>query len=195
MQQATPTLIRWSAEEDESLTSLVGEHGKSWAVIASKLVGGTRSYKQCRSRWRHLDPSLSKDKWNAEEDESLTSLVGEHGKSSWVVVASKLVGGTRSVVQCSDRWQSLLKSSKLRKASSSSSSSSTTEKAASKHRAKVGGYAFDGKDDDSYFDEDGGGNFDIDLVDTPVLSSAALRPAISTATTTASRRRVLLRGG
>ena len=85
--------VKWSSEEDESLISLFQENGKSWAVIASRLIGGRRSRSQCRFRWRTIYPSKSKGIWSSEEDESLSSLVQEHGTSSWSLIASKLVGG------------------------------------------------------------------------------------------------------
>ena len=98
-------IIRWSAEEDASLMRLVEEHGSSaWTMIASKLVGGGRNDNQCRGRWTIIDPSISKEKWSAEEDESLRVLFEEHGKGKWTVIASKLVGGGRNNKQCSSHW-------------------------------------------------------------------------------------------
>jgi hypothetical protein len=102
----------------------------SAASSASRLVGGKRNNYQCRDHWRNIDSSLSKDKWNAVEDESLLKLVEEHGKSSWTLLASKLVGGKRNTTQCRNRWVSLCnKSLKASKGSSSSSFSSTTNAA------------------------------------------------------------------
>ena len=99
-------LVRWSEEEDRSLTALVAEHGtSSWAMISSLLAGGTRNGKQCHQRWtKALDPSVTKGEWSEDEDTSLTALVAEHGTSSWAMISSQLAGGTRTDAQCRIRW-------------------------------------------------------------------------------------------
>jgi len=96
----------WSDEEDTSLRTLVGEHGTaSWTMISSELAGGTRTDAQCRTRWMlSLDPSVTKGEWSREEDASLRALVAEHGTSSWAMISSKLVGGTRTGIRCRQRW-------------------------------------------------------------------------------------------
>jgi hypothetical protein len=99
---------KFSAAEDASLTMLVQEHGESaWTLIASKLEGGRRSDQRCQSRWRTIDPSLSTGKFSAVEDASLTTLVHEHGASTWAFIASKLEGGKRNDLQCRDRWKAI----------------------------------------------------------------------------------------
>jgi hypothetical protein len=96
--------VRFSVEEDDSLTELVAIHGTAWTVIASKLVGGKRSDKQCLVRYKALDPSLRKDKFSAAEDSSLLKLVKIHGKA-WTLIASLLVGGGRNDIQCANRFK------------------------------------------------------------------------------------------
>ncbi|GAA6044430.1 hypothetical protein JCM8097_003268 [Rhodosporidiobolus ruineniae] len=41
---------KWSEEEEQQLTELVGKYGSQWAVI-SKKMGGTRLPTQCRTKW------------------------------------------------------------------------------------------------------------------------------------------------
>jgi ribosomal protein L18E len=102
------TTGKFSFVEDASLTKLVEEHGASaWTLIASKLEGGRRNDKQCKSRWKAIDPSLSTGKFSLVEDASLTKLVEEHGASAWTLIASKLEGGRRNDKQCKSRWKAI----------------------------------------------------------------------------------------
>ena len=61
----------WAKEEDDVVTSLVGQYGpRRWSLIASNLPG--RTGKQCRERWHNqLDPSIKKEAWSEEEDQIL----------------------------------------------------------------------------------------------------------------------------
>jgi hypothetical protein len=99
---------KFSAAEDASLIKLVHEHGTlDWVLIVSKLEGGKRNDKQCRERWKVIDPSLTKGTFSAVEDASLTKLVHDHGASAWTLIASKLEGGKRNDLQCRNRWKNL----------------------------------------------------------------------------------------
>lgn len=43
---------------------------RNWSAIAGCLPG--RVGKQCRERWHnHLDPTIKKEKWTKEEDETI----------------------------------------------------------------------------------------------------------------------------
>ncbi|KAG7400685.1 hypothetical protein PHYBOEH_004732 [Phytophthora boehmeriae] len=65
----------WTRKEDDAIIRLVEEYGtKRWSVISDHLNGenhGTeRTGKQCRTRWlNHLDPTIKKDPWTAEEEQ------------------------------------------------------------------------------------------------------------------------------
>lgn len=51
-----------------------------------------RTAKQCRDRWfHHLDPSISKDPFTAEEDKTILSLFEMYG-SKWSKMAELLPG-------------------------------------------------------------------------------------------------------
>eukprot|EP00966_Prymnesium_polylepis_P131893 3050097-Prymnesium_polylepis.1 len=65
----------WTLEEDALLRELVARHGPArWSSIATKLGG--REGKQCRERWiNHLDESVSKEEWSADEDSLLAHLI------------------------------------------------------------------------------------------------------------------------
>jgi hypothetical protein len=47
-----------------------------WNMIPYKAdLQGTKTFKQCRERWKnHEDPNINKEEWTAEEDESLVGL-------------------------------------------------------------------------------------------------------------------------
>jgi hypothetical protein len=88
----------WSAVEDEALTTLVAVHGiKCWSLIASKLPG--RIGKQCRERWfNHLDPSIKKDAWTAEDDEIIMAAVSKIGPK-WADIAKMLQGRSDNAIK------------------------------------------------------------------------------------------------
>ena len=57
---------KWTKEEDEQISKLVEEHGKSWSKIAKLFK--TRNGKQIRDRYINvLDPNINKDKFTEEE--------------------------------------------------------------------------------------------------------------------------------
>ncbi|GAA5848079.1 hypothetical protein JCM3766R1_006397 [Sporobolomyces carnicolor] len=81
----------WTASEDNMLRSLVHKYGcEKWVLIAGDL--GSRSGKQCRERWHnHLDPSINKSEWTAEEDALIHELYAKMG-SRWAEMAKYLPG-------------------------------------------------------------------------------------------------------
>lgn len=88
----------WTAEEDAEVVRLVAKHGpKGWSTIAAHIPH--RVGKQCRERWQnHLDPSVSKAPWSAEEEAELLRLHKEIG-NKWVEIANRMPGRTDSSVK------------------------------------------------------------------------------------------------
>jgi hypothetical protein len=93
--------------EDLQLVQAIGIYGpKRWSLIALTLPN--RTPKQCRERWHyHLNPSLNKGPWTAEEDRILFEKHEELG-NRWTEIAKFLPGRTDSLVK--SRWNSALRS-------------------------------------------------------------------------------------
>ncbi|KAA0172008.1 hypothetical protein FNF28_00325 [Cafeteria roenbergensis] len=87
----------WSREEDEILKSEVACRPRNWGDVAIHIPG--RTAKQCRERWsNHLDPSIKRSAWTAEEDALLERLVDAIG-SKWASISRKLPGRTENAVK------------------------------------------------------------------------------------------------
>jgi hypothetical protein len=103
-----PCLVKgsWTHEEDEAIIKYVQEHGdKSWAGLACILKD--RTGKQCRERYKnHLDTSVNRSDWNAEEDEKLVRLHETYG-NAWTKLASFFEGRTDNSIK--NRWNSAIK--------------------------------------------------------------------------------------
>ena len=91
----------WSEEEDRLLADWQKKVGNKWSEVAKHISGKTGQ--QCAQRWRHrVNPDIKRDKWDAREDELLTSLVAKHG-NAWAEIARHVPGRTDQ--QCMGRWK------------------------------------------------------------------------------------------
>ena len=93
-----------SSHESSSHASpvAVAPHSANWGEIAKLLPG--RLTKQVRERWQnHLDPSLLKTPWSAEEDFLLVSLQALLG-NRWNEIARAFRGRSENAIK--NRWNS-----------------------------------------------------------------------------------------
>ncbi|KAF1323751.1 hypothetical protein FI667_g10281, partial [Globisporangium splendens] len=100
-----PGLVKghWRPDEDELLKELVAEGRKNWGQVATRIPG--RTSKQCRERWyNHLDPSIVRGEYSAEEDRIILEAQSRLG-NRWSAIAAMLPGRTEDAVKI--RWKSL----------------------------------------------------------------------------------------
>jgi hypothetical protein len=112
----------WTEAECESLFDLVTRIGKKWSLIGAKI---NRSADSCRDKYREMDESFIRGRWNDEETEKLKRIIREHlradpnadmkdlGKMveqeglkiAWSVVSKRM--GKRSRLSCFKKWQKM----------------------------------------------------------------------------------------
>lgn len=57
----------WSADEDQTILSLIKKVGKNWKLLSE--IIGTKTGKQIRERFiNKLDPKIKNEEWTDEED-------------------------------------------------------------------------------------------------------------------------------
>ncbi|CAD8173471.1 unnamed protein product [Paramecium pentaurelia] len=109
----------FTQQEDQLLLDLIhkykdSEQGKKWCQISEELnsqILNYRTSKQCRERWlNHLNPKISKDPWNDDEDIFLLDLILQQGRK-WAEI-SKLFDGRRNENTVKNRFNSLIKREK-----------------------------------------------------------------------------------
>jgi hypothetical protein len=112
----------WTEDECEFLIDLVTRMGKKWSLIGAKI---NRSADSCRDKYREMDESFIRGRWNDEETEKLKQVIREHlradptsdmknlGKMveeeglkiAWSVVSKRM--GKRSRLSCFKKWQKM----------------------------------------------------------------------------------------
>ena len=102
-----PGLVKgpWTAEEDAIIMSCLDSGITRWSEIAERIPG--RIGKQCRERYfNHLDQTINKAPWSAEEDAILEREQARIG-NRWCEIAQLLVGRSENSVK--NRWNSAMR--------------------------------------------------------------------------------------
>lgn len=103
--EKTKTKKMFTKEEDQKLINAVeqlqNKKGFCWTQV-SEIVGGGRTSRQCRERYKHyLDPEIKNPKWTIEEDILLQKKYAEYGPK-WTVIAKFFK--SRTDVNVKNRW-------------------------------------------------------------------------------------------
>jgi len=160
---------KWTFEEDNLLREAVQQFGcQNWGNLAKCVPG--RTGKQCRERWLvGLDPSINKDSWTKEEDDTLLELQEKYG-NKWSKFLPFLTGRSSSAVK--NRW-SLLSRRQISDQMSNRSNSVFIAKSPSsdqqnEQRGRQNSVVFDGKSWEQldYLQEGARPIFEIDAMKT-----------------------------
>lgn len=92
-------------EEDQKLIDAVGklryQNGFCWSQV-SEIVGGGRTPRQCRERYKHyLDPEIKNAKWTIEEEILLEQKYAEYGPK-WSIISKFFK--SRTDVNVKNHW-------------------------------------------------------------------------------------------
>ncbi|CAE7520618.1 MYB3R3, partial [Symbiodinium sp. KB8] len=128
-----PGLVKgpWTTEEDQVIVNCINAGITKWSEISERIplagdllpwrhaaaTGATLGVRatlrrgpaarQCRERWfNHLDPSIKKDPWSAEEDRILEEAQCSIG-NKWCEIAKLLPGRSENSVK--NRWNSAMR--------------------------------------------------------------------------------------
>jgi hypothetical protein len=94
---------KWTAEED----AVLRERHSDFFEAARML---RRSESSCRTRYTlHLDPTLKKEKFSAQEREAIIETVKRVGAGKWAEIAG-IVGGGRTRLDVRNVWKTYEKS-------------------------------------------------------------------------------------
>ena len=84
--------VRWTDLEDKVLRTAVEVHGENFQYISNYVFNGSRTEKQCRTRWERRQKKTN-DKWTKEEDDIIIRHLSS-GNRSWAEIARELEGRT-----------------------------------------------------------------------------------------------------
>ncbi|CAD8177410.1 unnamed protein product [Paramecium pentaurelia] len=95
--QEKRTKKKWTSSEDQILIEAYKEFGKQWIKISERLPG--RTSKQVRDRYvNQIDPSITHDEWQQEEDKIILEEYNKGG-ARWAVIAKLLKNRSENQVK------------------------------------------------------------------------------------------------
>jgi hypothetical protein len=116
---------KWSIEEEEKLREFIDKNGTHNWLEASKALKNTKTPRQCRERWRFLDPQYAERinqkhdsqhvkeqhvkgrHWTLEKTLTMFNAVKMYGTGNWTKISEIIE--YKDDIQCCDHWWYLLK--------------------------------------------------------------------------------------